>query len=105
MLSQILFSVVVTLQLNFIYAVIIPNGKIDADWMGAFSILILFNAFTFVSAALPNIAASVMGGGGVPTTSAGGLMGKTLGAATGVGLAKKMATFFAASRLLRNRIS
>lgn len=105
MLSQILFSVVVALQLNFIYAVIIPNGEIDADWVGAFSILILFNAFTFVSAALPNIAASVMGGGGAPIASAGGLMGKTLGAATGVGMAKKMAAYFAASRLLRNRIS
>ncbi|MNE73809.1 hypothetical protein D3C80_1698410 [compost metagenome] len=105
MLSQILFSVVVALQLNFIYAVIIPNGKIDADWVGAFSILLLFNAFTLVSAALPNIAASVMGGGGAPTTSAGGLMGRTLGASTGLNLAKKMAAYFAASRLLRNRIS
>ncbi|MDT4854800.1 TrbL/VirB6 plasmid conjugal transfer protein [compost metagenome] len=105
MLSQILFSVVVALQLNFIYAVIIPNGKIDADWVGAFSILLLFNAFTLVSAALPNIAASVMGGGGAPTASAGGLMGRTLGASTGLNLAKKMAAYFAASRLLRNRIS
>ncbi|MDT4856580.1 TrbL/VirB6 plasmid conjugal transfer protein [compost metagenome] len=105
MLSQILFSIVVAFQLNFIYTVIIPNGKIDADWVGAFSILLLFNAFTFVSAALPNIAASVMGGGSVPTASAGGLMGRTLGAATGLNMAKKMAAYFAASRLLRNRIS
>lgn len=106
MLTQIFFSVVIALQINFINTNIIQGGEIQLDWVGAFAILIVFNAFTLVATALPNIAASVMGGGTVPTSSSGGLLGKTLGAATGIGAAKKMAALFAASRLLnRNRIS
>lgn len=106
MLTQTFFSVVIALQISFINTNIIPGGQIRNDWVGAFSILIVFNAFTLVATALPNIAASVMGGGAVPTSSSGGLLGRTFGAATGIGAAKKMAALFAASRLLnRNRIS
>lgn len=106
MLTQIFFSVVIALEISFINTIFIRDGAIKTDWVGVFSILIVFNAFTLVATALPNIAASVMGGGAVPTSSSGGLLGKTLGAATGIGAAKKMAALFAASRLLnRNRIS
>jgi type IV secretion system protein VirB6 len=105
MLAQIFFSVVIALEINFITTKIVTGGEIQLDWVGAFAILIVFNAFTLISTALPNIAASVMGGGGVPTASMGGIMGRTLGAATGLNMAKKMAAYFAASRLLRNRIS
>ncbi|MCY1388585.1 TrbL/VirB6 plasmid conjugal transfer protein [compost metagenome] len=100
MLTQIFFSVVIAIELNLIDVMVIKDGKIQPDWIGAFSVLIVFSAFTFISVALPTIAASVMGGGAVPTTSAGGIMGRTLGAATGVSAAKKMAMFFAASRLM-----
>ena len=105
MLTQIFFSVVIALEINFITTKIVTGGEVKLDWVGAFAILIVFNAFTTISAVLPNIAASIMGGGSVPVTSAGGLMGKTLGAATGLRMAKNMAAYFAASRLLRNRIS
>lgn len=105
MLTQILFSVVISLEINFINKVILEDGKVSTDWIGVFSILIVFNAFTVLAVALPNIAASVMGGGASPTTGAGGLFGKTMGAATGFGAAKKMAGLFALSRLLnRNKI-
>ncbi|MCY1271825.1 TrbL/VirB6 plasmid conjugal transfer protein [compost metagenome] len=106
MLTQIFFSVVVALQISFINTNIISDGKIKTDWVGAIAILVVFNAFTLISTALPNIAASVMGGGAAPTSGMGGLMGRTLGAATGISAARKMAAMFAVSRLLnRNKIS
>lgn len=105
MLTQILFASVLALEISYIKTSVLPSGAESVGWTTIMAILLVFNGFTVLATSLPNIAASIMGGGGISTTSAGGLMGKTLGAATGVGAAKKLAAYFAASRLLRNRIS
>jgi type IV secretion system protein VirB6 len=105
MLTQILFASILALEIGYIKTSVLPSGVEPVGWSKIMAILLVFNGFTVLATALPNLAASIMGGGGIPTTSAGGLMGRTLGAATGVGAAKKLAAFFAASRLLRNRIS
>ncbi|MCY1419904.1 TrbL/VirB6 plasmid conjugal transfer protein [compost metagenome] len=106
MLTQVLFVAILALEMNYIQTSILDVGADVVSWKTILSILLVFNAFAVIAVALPNIASSVMGGGAIPTATAGGIMGKTLGAATGWGAAKKMATFFAASRLLtRNRMS
>jgi type IV secretion system protein VirB6 len=104
MLTQILFGVVITLEINFINTFIVTDGKIETTWLDAISILIYFGAFTFLAVELPNYAASIMGGAPSQTTGVGGIMGKTLGASAAKRMSKALG-----SRLLRrvgrNRIS
>jgi len=80
MLTIILFSVVVAIEVNFIDSVIIKDGKIKTDLLGCFSILLYFGAFNLLATELPNYAASIMGGapsGGV--SSVGGIVGRGTG--------------------------
>lgn len=88
MLTQVLFSVVVGIELAYINAFIMKNGAIEITLMRAFEILLVFGAFTMLATELPNYAASIMGGtssGGV--SGIGGLVGKT----SGLNVARKMA--------------
>lgn len=88
MLTQVLFSVVVGIELAYINAFIMKNGAIEVTLMRAFEILLVFGAFTMLATELPNYAASIMGGtssGGV--SGIGGLVGKT----SGLNVARKMA--------------
>lgn len=83
MLTMILFSVVIAIQINFIDSVIIKDGKIKTDLLSCFSILLYFGAFTMLATELPNYAASIMGGapsGGV--TGVGGILGRGTGLKT-----------------------
>lgn len=83
MLTMILFSVVVAIEVNFIDNVIIMDGKIKTDLLSCFSILVYFGAFTLLATELPNYAASIMGGassGGVG--GVGGILGKGTGLKT-----------------------
>lgn len=87
MLTQVLFAVVVGLELNYINSFVVKNGAIDTTLQSAFEILLVFGAFTMLATELPGYAASIMGGtpsGGVG--GVGGLLGKT----TGLGTARKM---------------
>lgn len=80
MLTMILFSVIVAIQINFIDSVIIKEGEIKTDLLSCFSILLYFGAFTLLATELPNYAASIMGGapsGGV--TGVGGILGRGTG--------------------------
>lgn len=96
MLTQILFSVVITLEMNFINTNIIVNGEIQTTLLDCFSILIYFGSFTYLAVEIPGYAASIMGAqpsGGV--TGMKGILGKTLGtnaaskASRGIGNALK----------------
>ncbi|MGE6473160.1 type IV secretion system protein [Serratia proteamaculans] len=81
MFTNILFSVVIALELGFINSVVLKNGAIETTWTEAFAILFYFGAFTMLAVELPGYAASVMGGtpsGGV--TGVGGILGKVSGA-------------------------
>ncbi len=87
MLTQVLFAVVLGLEIGFINTVIIKNGVIDTSLMGNIAMLIYFASFTVLATEIPNYAASIMGGassGGV--TGLGGILRK----ASGVGPALKM---------------
>lgn len=88
MLTQVLFAVVIGIELNYINSFIVKNGVIEITLMRAFEILLVFGAFTMLATELPNYAASIMGGtssGGV--SGIGGILGKT----TGLSAARKMA--------------
>jgi type IV secretion system protein VirB6 len=88
MLTQVLFAVVVGIELNYINSFIVKNGAIETTLMSAFEILLVFGAFTLLATELPNYAASIMGGG--PSGGVGGV-GGILGKTSGLGAARKMA--------------
>ncbi|MGN2498847.1 type IV secretion system protein [Serratia nevei] len=97
MLTQIIFGVAITLEINFLNAYVItsdPNGLLSGTFSGAFALLFYFGAFTAIATEIPNYAASVMGG------SPSGVHGlkKLLLKPTGLGAATRM------SGALRNRI-
>jgi len=106
MLTQVLFSVVVGLELNYINNFIVKNGEIETTLVTAFTILLVFGAFTLLATELPNYAASIMGG--APSGGVGGV-GGLLGKATGINTARRLAGAGArgiASRFKsRNRIN
>lgn len=79
MLTQILFSVVLGLELSFINTVIIKNGVIDTSLKGNISLLIYFACFTALATELPGYAATVMGGAPVSTNGVGGMLRKGIG--------------------------
>lgn len=105
MLTQVLFSVVLTLEMNFINSNIVKNGVMDTDLLSCFAILLYFGAFTMLATEIPNYAASIMGGspaGGV--TGVGGILGRSLGTAAATRMSKSMGKKLMNLRN-RNRIS
>jgi type IV secretion system protein VirB6 len=79
MLTQVLFSVVMGLELSFINTVIIKNGAIDTSLQGNISMLVYFACFTVLATELPGYAATVMGGAPVSTSGIGGILSKGTG--------------------------
>jgi len=94
MLTQVLFSVVLALELGFINTVMIKNGVMDTSTVGNFSMLIYFLCFAFIAAELPNYAATVMGG----TATGGVRLSSVLSKAAGLKASMRM------SSLMRNKI-
>lgn len=99
MLTQVLFSVVIGLEIAFINKVIINNGKISMDWIGTFSILIYFSAFTLLAVEIPSYAASIMGA--TPAGGVGGL-GRIMGKAGGAATALRMSG--AVSKMIKQQV-
>lgn len=88
MLTNILFGVVVSIELNYINANLIgSDGMMKWEWANLFAMPLIFGAFTALAQAIPGYAASVMGGS--PAGNGGGL-GAMLNYG-GVGAARKMA--------------
>ena len=79
MLTQVLFSIVLGLELSFINTVIIKNGVIDTSLKGNISLLIYFACFTVLATELPGYAATVMGGAPVSTNGIFGMLKKGTG--------------------------
>lgn len=73
MLAQVLFSVILGLQMRFINEIVVHDGNIPSDVIGALSILFYFSAFTAIALEIPNYAATIMAG--APTSAGGGLGG------------------------------
>ncbi|KFF42180.1 conjugal transfer protein [Pseudomonas sp. BRG-100] len=88
MLTQVLFAVILAMEIGFINTVIIKNGVINTSLAGNIAMLLIFATFTLLATELPGYAASIMGG--APTGGARGL-GGIIGKVSGVGAAKKMA--------------
>lgn len=88
MLAQVLFAVILAMQISFINSVIIKDGVINTSIAGNISMLVVFATFTLLATELPSYAASIMGG--ASTGGARGLWG-LIGKATGFGAAKSMA--------------
>jgi len=79
MLTQVLFSVVMGLELAFINTVVIKNGEIDVSLKGNISMLIYFACFTVLATELPMHATAVMGGSPVSTGGVGGMISRGTG--------------------------
>lgn len=80
MLTEVLFSIVLAMEMTFINTVIIKNGVIDTSLAGNIEMLIYFATFTVLATELPNYAASVMGGTPVKTSGIAGILSKGTGA-------------------------
>lgn len=105
MLTQVLFSVVLTLEMNFINNNIVKGNSVDTDLLSCLAILLYFGAFTVLATEIPNYAASIMGGspaGGV--TGVGGILGRSLGTTAATRMSKAMGKKLMNLRN-RNRIS
>ncbi|WP_426154269.1 type IV secretion system protein [Pseudomonas sp. DC3000-4b1] len=79
MLTQVLFSMVMALEMSFINGNIIKNGVIDTSLAGNFTMFLCFSAFTVLAVELPNYGASIMGGSPVAATGISGLLSKGTG--------------------------
>lgn len=79
MLTQVLFSIVIGLELKFINSVVIKNGVIDTSVEGNISMLIYFAAFTVLASELPGYAAAIMGGAPASTGGIGRMLSKGTG--------------------------
>lgn len=104
MLTQVLFSVVLALEMAYINSFVVQNGNFDITLAKAFEVLLVFGAFTLLATELPSYAASIMGG--APSGATG--LSKLLGKGTGLGTAANMskATGRALMRMVyRNKIT
>ncbi|PHM25047.1 type IV secretion system protein [Xenorhabdus budapestensis] len=94
MLTQLIFGVAITLEINFLNSFVLTNGEVDSSLGGAFALLFYFGTFSAIASEIPNYAATVMGG------SPSGVHGlkKLLMKGTGLGAATRISGAF------RNRI-
>lgn len=106
MLTNILFGVVISLEINYITENIISDeGLFNANWVSVLSMPLIFGAFAVIAQVLPNYAASVMSGAAVGSSS--GI--RDMMNIGGIGAARKIAGGASALRMkasnrFRNRI-
>lgn len=79
MLTEVLFSVVMALEIAFINSVIVKDGKIDTSLVGNVTMVIYFATFTFLATELPGYATAIMGGSPVSASGLGGILAKGSG--------------------------
>lgn len=87
MLTQVMFAVVLALEIAFVNTHIIQNGKIDLSLPNTLAMLVYFTTFTVLATELPNYAASIMGAG---SSGSGGGLGGALKKASGLGAAQRL---------------
>jgi type IV secretion system protein VirB6 len=88
MLAQVLFSLVLGLEIGFINSVVLKDGVIDTSLEGNIAMLLYFAAFTVLATELPGYAATVMGGAPVAATGIGGMLMKGTGGSLALNGAK-----------------
>lgn len=97
-LTNVLFSVVIGLALNFINSIVLKTGTIEATWSDAVSVLFYFGALTMLAEKIPDYAATAMGGVSSGSTGIKAIAGKM----SGVSTAKKMSS--GAAKMIAKRI-
>ncbi len=99
MLTQVMFSIVLAMEVAFINTAVLKNGVMDSSISGAISMFIFFAVFIVLVTEIPNYAASIMGaspaGAGVS-----GLVSKASGLRTALRVAN-----LARSKLPGNKIA
>ncbi|MEW5291971.1 type IV secretion system protein [Erwinia papayae] len=105
-LTNILFGVVVALEINYINNnVISDSGLLKADWISVLSMPLIFGAFAAVAQVIPNYAAQVMSGspvgdgGGIRSMLGSNMAGIKAGMQMGKGIGR------VSSRIRKNRIA
>jgi type IV secretion system protein VirB6 len=89
MLTQIIFGIAITLEINFLNGYVItpgPDSLISGSLQGAVALMLYFGAFTFLATEIPSYAATVMGG--APSSASG--LKKLFMKGTGIGTAMKL---------------
>lgn len=104
MLTQVLFAVIISLEMNYINSFIIKNGQFEITLATALEVLIVFGAFTLLATELPSYAATIMGGAPTSATGMGKILGKGTGLDTAGRMAKSAGKALLMSRLYRNKI-
>lgn len=104
MLTEILFAIVLALEMAFINTVIVVNGVIDTSIVGNVTMVIYFATFTFLATELPSYATAIMGGTPVSASGIGGLIAKGSGMGTAVNAARGAKNVLSKIRA-RNNIS
>lgn len=79
MLTQVLFAIVLALEVAFINTVIVKDGVIDTSLVGNVTMLIYFATFTMLATELPGYATSIMGGTPVSAGGLGGIISRGSG--------------------------
>lgn len=88
MLTNVMFGVVISIEINYINSNLMgPDGMLKWQLANLIAMPLIFGAFAALAQAIPNYAASVMGGS--PVGNAGGIGGMLNYG--GVGAARKMA--------------
>ncbi|MHB9376170.1 TrbL/VirB6 family protein (plasmid) [Pseudomonas amygdali pv. morsprunorum] len=99
MLTQVLFSVVLAMEVAFINTAVLKDGKMDPSISGAISMFIFFAVFLVLVTELPNYAASIMG-----ASPAGAGVSGVVSKYSGIRTAARVANF-ARSKLPGNKIA
>jgi type IV secretion system protein VirB6 len=91
MLTEVLFSIVLALEIGFINTVVIKEGVVDTSLAGNVSLLIYFASFTVLATEIPSYAASIMGGTPVSAQGFGGMISKGTGFSSAINGARGVA--------------
>lgn len=103
MLVQVLFAVVIALEIGLINSIIIRDGVIDVSLTGNIIMLVCFASFTMLATELPGYAASIMGGAPVSATGLGNILSRGTGAGAAMQAARGMSKGIAKMSQWRGR--
>jgi type IV secretion system protein VirB6 len=104
MLTQVLFAVVLGIEMGIINSFVIKNGNFEMTLAKAFEVLLVFGAFTLCATELPGYAASIMGGAPSGSSGIGKMLGKGTGLDTAARMTKAVSKALLMRRMFRNKI-
>lgn len=105
MLTQVLFAVVLAVEMAYINNFVVQNGNFEITLVKAFEVLLVFGAFTLLATELPSYAASIMGGAPSGATGLSKILGKGTGLGAAASMSKAAAKALLMRKLYRNKIT